>query len=305
MDRRNFMAGAAITAALVAYPTIASAQRQNISRLPTRRVRDIEIVYRTPHGKPNGLDVTSEGMWIIDQGAENWASLINPDTGALIREFRTQNVRSASGIVVAEDDVMWIGSTYNRLIVAINHRTGETTGVYTTPGAGQIYRMAGDPPGRRTALEPAYPAPPPPPPNPNAPRTSGGSLGAGQLPLDAEEGPAGTGAHCPLSKGNLLYVNVPPARAIFVIDKATWEVQASFPTAGNRPHDMAWSSERKTAIWCSDSNLNAFFLHDAQTGRMTQRIQLPDDSPVIHGAKLYNGYMYCCDDVGWMFRFRM
>jgi hypothetical protein len=38
---------------------------------------------------------------------------------------------------------------------------------------------------------------------------------------------------------------------------------------------------------------------------MSERLQLPSDSPVIHGAKLYNGYMYNCDDAGWMFRFRM
>ena len=52
-------------------------------------------------------------------------------------------------------------------------------------------------------------------------------------------------------------------------------------------------------------NLNAFFRHDARTGNVVERVQLPDDSPVIHGAKLWNGYMVNCDDVGWIFRFRM
>jgi hypothetical protein len=92
---------------------------------------------------------------------------------------------------------------------------------------------------------------------------------------------------------------------VFVVDKRDWVVEDYYASAGNRPHDMAWADADKTRFWASDSNLNAFFLQDATTGEISERIQLPDNSPVIHGAKLYDGYMYCCDDVGWMFRFRM
>ena len=41
------------------------------------------------------------------------------------------------------------------------------------------------------------------------------------------------------------------------------------------------------------------------SGDCREKIQLPDDSPVIHGAKLINGYMYCCDDFGWIWRFKI
>ena len=51
--------------------------------------------------------------------------------------------------------------------------------------------------------------------------------------------------------------------------------------------------------------MNAFFLHDAETGQILERVNLPAGSPVIHGAKLHNGYMYMCDDVGWMSRVRI
>ena len=61
----------------------------------------------------------------------------------------------------------------------------------------------------------------------------------------------------------------------------------------------------KKTIWSSDSNLNAFFHHDAVTGNIFERVQLPDDSPVIHGAKLVGDYMYACDDMGWMWRFKI
>ena len=305
VDRRRLLAMAASAPVLAAFPKLAFAALPNLSGLRTRNVASgaIEVLYKTPHAKPNGLDVTSEGMWIMDQGPENYASLINPQNGNLIREYTCEGVRSASGIAI-DGDTAWIGSTYNRLIIAVDSRTGKLKAKYSTPGAGQIYRTVADVPGRRTNLKPAYPPVPPPPPVPGTP-TTGGRQGAGRQDDAAQVGPAGTGAHCILVKGDLLYVAVPPARAIFVIDKNTWVVQNMFQTAGSRPHDMAWSNDAKTHFWASDSDLNAFFLHDATTGAMSERLQLPSDSPVIHGAKIWNGYMYNCDDVGWMFRFRM
>ena len=273
IDRRRILAMAASAPAIAAFPQLASAALPNLSGIRTRNIASsaIEVIYKTPHTKPNGLDVTSEGMWIMDQGPENYASLINPQNGALIREYVCEGVRSASGIAV-DGDTVWVGSTYNR-----------------------------------TNLKPAYPEPPKPPPAPvaGAPISTGGRRGAGRQDDDAQAGPVGTGAHCILVKGNLLYVAVPPARMIFVIDKNTWVVQNLIQTAGSRPHDMAWTNDAKTHFWASDSDLNAFFLHDAITGQITERLQLPSDSPVIHGAKLWNGYMYNCDDAGWMFRFRM
>jgi hypothetical protein len=306
IDRRRLLAMAAAVPAVVSFPRGASAALPNLTGLRTRNIASgaVEVIYKTPHTKPNGLDVTREGMWIMDQGPENYASLINPQNGSLIREYMCEGVRSASGIAI-DGDTAWIGSTYNRLIIAVDERTGKLKAKYSTPGAGQIYKVVSDVPGRRTNLKPAYPAPPPPPPVPGAPISTGGRQGAGRQNDDVQAGPAGTGAHCILVKGNLLYVAVPPARMIFVIDKTSWIVQNMIPTAGSRPHDMTWTNDAKTHFWASDSDLNAFFLHDAATGQITERLQLPTDSPVIHGAKLWNGYMYNCDDAGWMFRFRM
>ena len=78
----------------------------------------------------------------------------------------------------------------------------------------------------------------------------------------------------------------------------------SWPVPGNRTHGMGWGKDRKT-IWSSDSNLNAFFHHDVATGNIFEKIQLPDDSPVIHGAKPVGDTMYFCDDMGWLCRFKI
>jgi hypothetical protein len=289
------------------------------AKLKTRNVSKFEVIYKTPRGNPNGLALTNNPneIWIINQAKGSHASLINIETGSLIREFETDS-RGDSGICIDDDNVMWLTSTGNRLIVSCSPDDGHTIAKYVAPGAGRIYEEAGDPPARSTTLDFAYPRPPAPPPSglQNVGATAGqlhpgdGKLPPGQVPLDMEDTPAGSGSHGIISKGNLLYVASPPSRTIFVIDKKTWVVQNRFPTPGNRPHGITWTDSNRTHFWNADSNLNAFFLYNAATGQITEKIQLADSSPVIHGAKLIlngsgAGYMYCCDDHGWMWRFKM
>jgi sugar lactone lactonase YvrE len=123
------------------------------------------------------------------------------------------------------------------------------------------------------------------------------------LPLETQDGNGGTGAHGVVAKDGLLYFVVPPARFLVVIDPKSWVVQKTWSVPGNRPHGLTWDENRET-LWNADSNLNAFFRFDL-TGKLLETIQLPDDSPVIHGATLHQGYMICCDDVGWIWRFKI
>jgi hypothetical protein len=303
IGRREFFGVAASAPALAAMPTFSGVKAKKASKW--------EIAYRTPHGKPNGLCLTDEGLWVQDQGPESWMSLVNPADGKLIREFKV-DVQAASGVCVDDENVMWVTSTHNSLIVSCSPADGKTIAKYWTPGAGRIYSVKGDPPSRQTKLQPAYPSDG----GAGGGRGRGGrggrGLGAfgrggglpyGQMALETTEGAGGTGAHGIIYKDGLLYYACPPARHVFVIDRKSWVVQNMWPLPGNRPHDMIWDDKKET-IWNPDSNLNAFFRFDAKTGQMLEKLQLDDDSPVIHGAKIINGYMYCCDDVGWMWRFK-
>ena len=327
MERRDFLGLAAVTA--VAAPTLAIAQRRgnpdasltaqrsgsnaclptDWSRVPTRTAPKVEILYKTTHGQPNGLAVTGnpEELWVLDQGVDHWVTLTRVKDGSVIREFQC-DVVGPSGLVIDDDGVMWITSTHNALIVAVDSHTGKTIAKYFTPGAGRIYEKAGDPPPRVTKMPHAYP---------DAARGVGGprnvvgnatgaNLGPGQIALDAEEAPPGTGAHGVLSRGDELIYACPPTRQIVVLNKKTWEVQATWPTPGNRPHGMSWADPAHEYIWNVDSNLNAFYRFNARTGEVVEKIQLQDDPyTVSHGAKLLDGYMYFCDDVGWLCRFKM
>jgi hypothetical protein len=275
------------------------------SKVPTRTVSRYDILYKTAHAKPNDLSPGPNPgeMWVLDQGLDRWITLSRISDGSTIREFQGDAV-GPSGLVVDEENIMWVTGTHASMIHAIDATTGKTIAKYYTPGAGRIFNKKGDPPGRQSKLQPAYPT---------ANRAVGGAtnnvrnrrdMPPGQLPMDTVEGAGGTGAHGILAKGsNLIYAN-PPSRMVYVIDKKTWVVQDMYPTPGNRPHGMTWADSGKTSFWLADSNLNAFFRYDAN-GYIVEKVQLGDDSPVIHGIHLAGNQMYCCDDLGWMWRFQI
>ncbi len=309
MKRRHFL-GMAATAPAMALP--AAAQPAHPTCLPdwraikSRTAAKIEVLYKTKHGQPNGLALASTPgqMWIMDQGAGHWVSLIDIKSGETLREFQA-DVVGPSGLV-QDGETMWITSTHNSIILHCD-LNGKSIAKYVTPGAGRIYEREDDPKPRSSPLKPAWPGMPRgigAAQTGNVGNNTGKGLPPGQLPLSEEEGSGGTGAHAILVDGDYLIYACPPAGQIFWINKKTWKVKTTWPVPGNRTHGMSWGKDRST-VWSSDSNLNAFFHHDVKTGVIFERVQLPDDSPVIHCAKLVGDQMYFCDDMGWMARFRI
>jgi sugar lactone lactonase YvrE len=312
---------AAAAAAPMARPAAAkTVPKADLDALKRRNVGKVEIAYKSPHPRPNGLQATPRGLWVQDQSPENWVTLVEYAGGKVIHEIQP-DIQSASGLTVDDNNVMWIGSTYNCMHVACNPEDGRTIAKYWTPGAGRIYRKAGDPPASRSSLPPAYP--PPAPPAGAAARgdraggrgaarrgdsgpgwTGDASLEYGHLPPDTKNGLAGTGGHGVEHRAGLLYFVVPPARRLYVMDPRTWVVQDEWPTAANRPHGIGWAGEGDS-LWVSDSNLRAFFRHDIKTGRMVEKIQLTEKDPIIHGATVHDGYMWYCDDQGYICNFKL
>ena len=278
MKRRDFLAAAAVSPA-AAIPAMAqpahSACLPDWSKIPTRAANKVEVLYKTKHGQPNGLAMASTPgqMWVLDQGAGHWVTLTNIKDGSTVREFQA-DVVGPSGLV-QDGDTMWITSTHNSLIVHCDLK-GKTIAKYVTPGAGRIYEREDDPKGRSSPLKPAWPDMPRgigPAMSGNVGNNTGKGLPPGQLPLEPQEGSGGTGAHAIILDGDYLIYACPPARAIFTINKKTWKVKSSWPVPGNRTHGMSWGKTHDT-IWSSDSNLNAFFRHDAATGNIHERVQL-------------------------------
>src|SRR5437867_2475037 len=321
MKRREFLGvAAAAAAAPMAWPVATQGiSKAELDAVKTRKVAKVQIVYKSPHAHPNGLQATPRGLWVQDQSPDNWVPLINYADGKVLHEIQP-DIQSASGLTVDAENVMWIGSTYNCMHVACSPETGKTIAKYWTPGAGRIYQKAGDPPPSRSPLPPAYPPPAPPPGAPargagrgaagaargnSGPGWSGdAALKYGQLPLDTKNGLGGTGGHGVEHRGGLLYFVVPPARTLYVMDPKTWVVQDTWPLPANRPHGIGWAPEGDS-LWVSDSNLLAFFRHDVKTGKIIEKIQLTEKDPIIHGASVHDGYMWYCDDVGYICNFKL
>src|SRR5690349_6140946 len=146
MRRRDFL-----TVTAVAAP-IAAASRVDLKRVKTRKAGKVEIVFDSPglNPKPNGLQATDQGLWVIDQGAGSKAYLVDYEHGKTIREFETET--TASSGITFDGEALWIGSTYSREIVKTDAATGKTLERHFTPGAGVIYKFVGDSPQRSSPL---------------------------------------------------------------------------------------------------------------------------------------------------------
>src|SRR5439155_11153171 len=77
MRRREF-----VTVIAAAAP-MAAAANINLEKVKTRKTRKVEIVFDSPgrNPKPNGLQATDQGLWIIDQGPGSRAYLVDYDHG--------------------------------------------------------------------------------------------------------------------------------------------------------------------------------------------------------------------------------
>jgi streptogramin lyase len=283
MNRRNFLALAA------AAPPIAASSRN----APVRKVGKVEIAFDSAGPQPNGLQATSDGLWIIDQGPGSKAYLVSYRNGEVLRSFTTETDRS-SGITF-DGESLWIGSTYSREIVRVDAKDGHTLERHFTPGAGVIYQMAGDPAARSSPLAKTRPRKRPA--VPQAKQVGGYDMGkvlGGAAP--------GTGAHGQEWRDGKLWFAVPPSREVYCVDPKTWIVETKFATSGNRPHGIGWEGKY---LWVTDSNLNAFFKHDPATGEVLEKIQLADSDPLPHGMTIWQGTLWYCDDVGVVCRLRL
>lgn len=235
-------------------------------KLEVRGAR-VEKVFDTPGPKPNGLQATSEGLWILDQG-DNRAYLVEYSDGKTLRAFDT-DTQAGSGITF-DGSAIWTASTYSREILKIDAKSGKTLARFESPGSGIVAWTV----GRRSPLAP------PPKPNPN--------------PTPPQQRHA-TGAHGMEWRDGKLWVSNPPSQLIYRIDPSTFTVEKQFPTAGDRPHGLGWEGKW---LWCAESNENAFFRFDPETGTADAKIQLADTDPLPHGMTIRDGWMWYCDDVG-------
>lgn len=313
MKRRSFLGlGALMPAALMT--TGAEAQRAGCNAvvpasIPLRPSGPVAVAYKAPHGQPNGLAQGAEPgtLWVQDRGTGREVTLIRAADGNVVREIRAEAI-GPSGIALDDDGSLWTSDTHGVMLVHFDAGDGATLGKYFVPGACRMYVKAGDAPFRRSPLKPAYPGVPrgmgdnlP----HNEGNDTGSGLGPGRVDPRTDHFWSSTGSAGLLCKGELLIVSNLSARAIFVIRKSDWVVQAVWPTPGSRPLGLCWADAARTSFWSADANLAVLYRYDLATGAIHEGVQLPEGSPVLHGCQIVGEQMYFTDDLGWVCRFRM
>ncbi len=260
---------------------------QGPAAVPTRRTGKVEIAFKSPDAKPNGLQATPEGLWIIDQGPGSRASLVRYSDGKVLKSFETDTVRP-SGITF-DGEALWIGSTFSYENVRCDATTGAVLERRPTPGC-TTYRLTGDPAPRRSPLAPPPAAPPAAATAPPAARLTQSPHGRFQ------------GAHGQEWRDGKLWTTATSARAIYRIDAKSWVVEQRLSAPGPRPHGLAWEGPY---LWHGDGDLNAFFKFDLASGQIVEKIQLADADPLAHGLTIWDGTLWYCDDVGVVCRMKI
>jgi hypothetical protein len=302
------------------------------------RMAKVEMLFKAPGLSGNGMQCTDEGIWTIDNAGSRTDTpghckvYLSSYDGKLLRELSPEGT-GPSGIGVDEENkTIWIGSTYSREIIRADAKTGETIEKHFTPGAGVIYRKMTDTPprpdtygstvraargggapgaagagrrgggagataggGRRGAGGAAAA------PGQNSGQATADGLGVGRGgAISGNPGPPapGTGAHGQQTQNGKLWMAVPPGRMIYRVDPKTWVVEHAIPTVGYRPHGIGIETPDAKYLWESDTNMGAFFKRDMVTGEIVDSIVLPDGAPFMHGASVWNGYLYWVDDIG-------
>jgi hypothetical protein len=248
----------------------------------TERPARVETVFKSPGPKPNGLQATRDGLWILDQG-DNKAYLVAYKDGKVLRALDT-DCKAGSGITY-DGEAIWLASTYSREIIRSDAKTGKTIAKFDSPGAGPVAWSQGR---SSPLLKRSEPAAAPPKPASDAKGRS--------APRQA------TGAHGLEWRDGKLWIANPPSQKIYRMDPKAWKEEFSFQTPGDRPHGIGWEGQY---LWSTDSNLNAFFKHDTKTGKVLEKIQLADSDPLPHGMTIWQGWMWYCDDVGVVCRLKM
>ena len=101
-------------------------------------------------------------------------------------------------------------------------------------------------------------------------------------PRDAHPQP--TGAHGLEWRNGELWVAVPPAVRIFVINPEDGATKRSFPAPGVRPHGVGWDPHG--AFWCAESIYRSFFKMDPASGKILMQLMLPAEAPLKDGVVL-------------------
>jgi len=224
--------------------------------------RKIEKLFRAPYGVPNGLQVTGEELWIVDQITDRVALVeIAPPSAygvtRLIREIPTES-SNTSGLAGGGGS-LWLaangsGSTWRPErptdaqqgeIFEVDPETGATRNRYPVPGGGGVHGMEYD---------------------------------------RGEEGYA--------------WVTTLRDRTLSKVRIADWSVQHVIPLPYGRAHGVVRVED---GVWVVHTSERVIVKLELERGEELDRVAVPAAQPEPHGLSSFGeDLLYCDATSGWV-----
>ncbi len=115
--------------------------------------------------------------------------------------------------------------------------------------------------------------------------TSGATLSVHRMPDDG-------GVHGIEWAEDMLWLTTLRTQTLSQVNPNTFEVLHTIPVPETRAHGLAWDDGY---IWCVHTSHRIIVKLDAQSGRVTETIEVKAPEPEPHGLTLHEGVLWYCD----------
>ncbi|RKU27117.1 hypothetical protein C6495_16485 [Candidatus Poribacteria bacterium] len=226
--------------------------------------RTIEKVFRSPYSVPNGLQVTDDGLWIVDQITDRVALVeiaadVDYTVPKLIRDIPSES-SNTSGMAYGGGS-LWLAAN------GPGERWRPIRDTDAKPGAGEIFKVH---PSTGETLA-RYPVP-----------DGGGTHGVEYDNYD---------------EGHL-WVQTLKNREIHKVRISDWAVQHTLPLPYDRGHGTVRVED---GLWVTHTSDRVIVKLDLADGTILDEIRVPKAYPEPHGLSIYgDDFLYCDAASGWV-----
>ena len=226
----------------------------------------IEKLFRAPYGNPNGLQLTEEGLWIVDQVTDRAALVSMKDedfdddygTRRMLRDIPSES-SNTSGMAYG-DGSLWLAANGPGKTFRLPRETDSSQGqvLRVDPNTGVTQRRCDLP-------------------------TAGGTHG-----IEFDNIEPGT-----------IWLTTLKEKTITQMRIDDWSVIRSLKLPLNRAHGVVRMDEE--GIWVVHTGDRVIVKLDLETNEELDRIVVPDRHPQPHGLSICDGgFLYCDAASGWI-----
>ena len=224
----------------------------------------IEKVFRSPYSVPNGLQVTDEGLWIVDQITDRVSLVeitadVDYTVPKLIRDIPSES-SNTSGMAYG-GGALWLAAN------GPGERWRPVRDTDAKSGTGEIFKVDPD---------------------------TGETLGRYPIP----DGGGTHGVEYDNYDEGHLWVQTLKNQVTHKVRISDWSIQKTLPLPYGRGHGMVRVED---GLWSTHTSDRAIVKLDLKDGTPIDKIVVPEGYPEPHGLSIYgDDFLYCDAASGWV-----